>query len=60
MENLSIQHPQEKECFADLLESSLAGRESFDGAVVKGIIVSIKNDIAIVDVGLKSEGRVSI
>jgi len=46
------------EDFATLLENSLAGKKSFEGSVVKGLIVGIHNDIAIIDVGLKSEGRV--
>lgn len=48
----------EKECFASLLEESLTEKNNFEGAVVKGRIVSIYNDVAVVDVGLKSEGRV--
>jgi small subunit ribosomal protein S1 len=51
---------QEKECFASLLESTMDDGQRFDGRVVKGIIVSIRNDMAVIDVGLKSEGRVSI
>lgn len=50
----------QKEDFASLLESSLAGKNSFEGSVVKGTIVGIVNDIAIIDVGLKSEGRVPV
>ncbi|MGV8948734.1 MAG: 30S ribosomal protein S1 [Candidatus Paracaedibacter sp.] len=46
------------EDFATLLDNSLAGKKSFEGSVVKGLIVGIHNDIAIIDVGLKSEGRV--
>lgn len=52
--------PATSESFADLLESSLSGKNTFEGNVVKGIIVAIHNDMAIIDVGLKSEGRVSI
>ncbi len=48
------------EDFASLLESSLSGKKSFEGSVVKGLIVGIHNDIAIIDVGLKSEGRVPV
>lgn len=48
------------EDFATLLDNSLAGKNSFEGSVVKGLIVGIHNDIAIIDVGLKSEGRVSL
>jgi len=48
------------EDFAALLDDSLAGKNSFEGSVVKGLIVGIRNDIAIIDVGLKSEGRVPL
>ena len=48
----------EKESFSDLLESTLLDRKSFDGKVVKGVIVAIRSDMAVIDVGLKSEGRV--
>ncbi|MDP3372167.1 MAG: 30S ribosomal protein S1 [Candidatus Paracaedibacteraceae bacterium] len=49
-----------KESFAELLESSMSGNLSFEGKVVKGYIVAIQKDIAIIDVGLKSEGRVPL
>jgi small subunit ribosomal protein S1 len=49
-----------KEDFAALLDNSLSGKKSFEGSVVKGLIVGIQNDIAIIDVGLKSEGRVPL
>lgn len=49
-----------KEDFATLLDNSLAGKKSFEGSVVKGLIVGIHNDIAVIDVGLKSEGRVPL
>ncbi|MDF3033368.1 MAG: ribosomal protein [Alphaproteobacteria bacterium] len=49
-----------KEDFATLLDHSLSGKKSFEGSVVKGLIVGIHNDIAIIDVGLKSEGRVPL
>ena len=48
------------EDFASLLESSLVGKKSFEGTVVKGLIVAINNDIAVIDVGLKSEGRLPL
>lgn len=59
MVNLNTQN-QSKESFADLLEQSLSGKKSFEGSVVKGIIVALHNDQAVVDVGLKSEGRISL
>ena len=46
--------------FAALLEQSLGENPSFEGRVVKGIITAIENDVAVIDVGLKSEGRVSL
>ncbi len=52
--------PPETENFAALLEESLAGTERFEGGVVKGHVIAIENDAALVDVGLKSEGRVPL
>jgi len=49
-----------EESFAALLEESLGTAHRFDGRVVKGRIIAIENDYAIIDVGLKSEGRVSL
>ncbi|HVM37535.1 MAG TPA: 30S ribosomal protein S1 [Sphingomicrobium sp.] len=47
--------------FADLLNKSLGGEnETFEGKVVKGIVTAIENDLAVIDVGLKSEGRVPL
>jgi small subunit ribosomal protein S1 len=50
----------ESESFADLLAESFAENSKIEGSVVKGKVVSIENDVAVVDVGLKSEGRISI
>jgi small subunit ribosomal protein S1 len=47
--------------FAALLNESLGGEdESFEGKVVKGTVTGIENDMAVIDVGLKSEGRVPL
>jgi small subunit ribosomal protein S1 len=46
--------------FAALLEESLKDQKKFTGNVVNGTIVGITDDFVIVDVGLKSEGRVPI
>src|SRR5579871_1523295 len=48
--------------FAALLEESLggAGDGGFEGRVVKGTITAIEGDKAVIDVGLKSEGRVPL
>ena len=50
----------ETESFAALLEQSLGQTESFEGTVVKGSVVGIDNDMVLIDVGLKSEGRVPL
>jgi small subunit ribosomal protein S1 len=47
--------------FAAMLNDSLGGEnEGFEGKVVKGIVTGIENDMAVIDVGLKSEGRVAL
>src|SRR5688572_31094032 len=47
--------------FAALLNESLGGEnESFEGRVVTGTVTAIENDMAVIDVGLKSEGRVPL
>ena len=58
MENAN--NSNKSETFADLLEESFAKNLKIEGSVVKGKVVSIENDIAVVDVGLKSEGRISM
>ena len=50
----------EKESFAALLEESLGQVERLEGTVLKGIIIAIEGDSALIDVGLKSEGRVAL
>ncbi|MGM0559604.1 MAG: 30S ribosomal protein S1 [Pseudomonadota bacterium] len=52
--------PQEKESFAALLEESLGEVGSLEGTVLKGRVVNIENESVIIDVGLKSEGRVAL
>ncbi len=46
--------------FAALLEESLGGRDFHEGAVVQGTVVAIEKDFAVVDVGLKTEGRIAL
>ena len=46
--------------FAAMLEASLAGRDLAEGQVVKGTVTAIENDVVVVDVGLKTEGRVPL
>ena len=46
--------------FAALLEELFSDGHSGEGQVVKGIITAIEKDMAIIDVGLKVEGRVPL
>ncbi|MBK8630592.1 MAG: 30S ribosomal protein S1 [Sphingomonadales bacterium] len=47
--------------FSALLDESFGGADqNFEGRVVKGIVTAIENDLAVIDVGLKSEGRVPL
>ncbi len=48
------------EDFASLLEESFVTQDLAEGYVAKGIITAIEKDVAIVDVGLKVEGRVPL
>jgi small subunit ribosomal protein S1 len=47
----------EKGNFAALLNEEFFERDSVEGKVVAGTVVDVRNDRAIVDVGLKAEGR---
>jgi len=44
--------------FASLLEESFSDGHSGEGQVVRGTITAIEKDMAVIDVGLKVEGRV--
>ena len=46
--------------FAALLDASLGKNQSFEGRVVRGIVTALENEFVVIDVGLKSEGRVPL
>jgi small subunit ribosomal protein S1 len=48
------------EDFAALLDATLGENTSFHGSVISGKVIRIDDDFAVVDVGLKSEGRVPL
>jgi len=48
------------ESFAQLFEESLAGKQMRPGTIVSGYVVDIRNDVVIVNAGLKSEGIIPI
>ncbi len=49
-----------EENFNELLEKSLSEFKYKEGQIIKGTVLSIVNDTVVVDVGLKSEGRIPI
>ena len=46
--------------FAALLEQSFAEDNPVEGSVIEGRVTAIENDLVIIDVGLKTEGRVPL
>jgi small subunit ribosomal protein S1 len=48
------------EDFAALLEESFESHGIDEGSVVKGRVVAIEKDLAVIDVGLKTEGRIPL
>ena len=49
-----------KESFAEMLDAFLGDKPKFEGGVVKGTVLAIENEAALIDVGLKVEGRVPL
>ncbi|ACA20352.1 ribosomal protein S1 [Methylobacterium sp. 4-46] len=49
-----------REDFAALLEESFRQHEITEGSVVKGRVVAIEKDVAVIDIGAKTEGRVPL
>ncbi|WP_370193696.1 30S ribosomal protein S1 [Aurantimonas coralicida] len=49
-----------REDFASLLEASFHEQDVAEGMVVKGTVVAIEKDMAVIDAGLKVEGRVAL
>jgi hypothetical protein len=46
--------------FAELFENSAAASAMQEGQVIPATVVRIENDVIVVDVGLKTEGRIAI
>ena len=59
MASATTARPYEED-FASLLDETLGKDTGFDGSVVTGRVVRLTDEFAIVDVGLKSEGRVAL
>ncbi len=58
-QSMVLEAPQ-TESFAALLDQSLGVGDRLEGTVIKGTVVSVDGDAALIDVGLKSEGRVPL
>ena len=56
----ALQQAPSREDFAALLEESFGKAEIQEGSVVKGLVVAIEKDVAVIDVGAKTEGRVAL
>ena len=48
------------ENFTDLLAESFGENNNIEGSVVRGFVIAVEGDAVLIDVGLKSEGRVPI
>ena len=55
----TVSQPSHDE-FAALLDESLSATALQEGTVIKGTVVGIEKDMAVIDVGLKTEGRVAL
>jgi small subunit ribosomal protein S1 len=59
-ETAVLDHRPSRDDFAAMLDEQFGQNSRLEGSVVKGRVVSIDNDEVVVDVGLKSEGRVPL
>ncbi|HJR21832.1 MAG TPA: 30S ribosomal protein S1 [Dongiaceae bacterium] len=60
MAKSALKEKPQSESFAALLEETLGASSGLEGSVLKGTVVGIENEFVLVDVGLKSEGRVAL
>lgn len=59
MSDVSTYTPS-RDDFAALLDESYGENEALEGSVIKGRVVAIEKDVAVIDIGLKTEGRVAL
>jgi len=59
MNATALQTPT-RDDFAAMLEESFAANDLAEGSVIKGTVTAIEKDTAVIDVGLKTEGRVAL
>src|SRR3954463_566731 len=58
--SVGLQQAPSREDFAALLEEAFRNSEIQEGSVVKGTVVAIEKDVAVIDIGAKTEGRVAL
>src|SRR4051794_9632653 len=58
--SVGLQQAPGREDFAALLEESFRKSEVQEGSVVKGRVVAIEKDVAVIDIGAKTEGRIAL
>ena len=60
MASTAASYNPSRDDFAAMLDESFAGGNLQESSVIKGIVVAIEKDMAVIDVGLKTEGRVAL
>merc|ERR1711916_198472 len=58
-EFMNIETPS-REDFAALLDETFGSESQQEGSVIKGTVIGFEKDLAVIDVGLKVEGRVPV
>jgi small subunit ribosomal protein S1 len=60
MAKAALKEAPAKDSFAAMLEESIGAASGLEGSVLTGTVVGIENEFVLIDVGLKSEGRVAL
>jgi small subunit ribosomal protein S1 len=60
MASTATSYSPSRDDFAAMLDESFAGGNLQESSVIKGTVVAIEKDMAVIDVGLKTEGRVAL
>src|SRR5512138_3867032 len=58
--NTAASYNPTRDDFAAMLDESFGGGNLQESSVIKGKVVAIEKDMAVIDVGLKTEGRVAL
>ncbi len=57
---VAVKDEDDEESFAALFEASLKHREVKEGEIINGEVIEIRSDLAVVDIGYKSEGTIAV